>query len=85
MNRICKGLFIHLCLLLDLVIELSASKRSQARMDIHCCVNVSGVRGGFIFRYCSVITHALKVKLIFASSEICTTSACDGLFGIWDF
>ena len=40
-----------LYLLLDLVVELSASKRSQARMDIHCCVNASGMRGGYMFRY----------------------------------
>ena len=39
-----------LYLLLDLVTELSSSERSQARMNLLCCVNASGVRGGFIFR-----------------------------------
>ena len=39
-----------LYLLLDLVIELSASERSKARMDYLCCVNPSGVKGGYLFR-----------------------------------
>ena len=39
-----------LYLLLDLAIELSASERSRARMDYHCTVNPSGVKGGYLFR-----------------------------------
>ena len=39
-----------LYLLLDLVIELSSSERSQARMNLLCCVNASGVKGCFMFR-----------------------------------
>ena len=37
-------------LLLDLVIELGASDRTRARMNNLVCVNVSGVKGGFMFR-----------------------------------
>ena len=39
-----------LYLLLDLVTEMASSERSRARMDMLCCVNASGVKGGFIFR-----------------------------------
>ena len=38
-------------LLIDLVIELGSSERTRARMDNTVCVNVSGVRGGYMFRY----------------------------------
>ena len=39
-----------LYLLLDLVTEMASSERSRARMDMLCCINTSGVKGGFIFR-----------------------------------
>ena len=37
-------------LVMDLVVELSASPRSRARMDHYVCVNPSGTRGGHLFR-----------------------------------
>ena len=37
-------------LIMDMVVELSASKRSKARMDDLVCVNLSGTRGGYLFR-----------------------------------
>ena len=36
--------------LMDLVVELSSSKRSRARMDNLVCINQSGTRGGYQFR-----------------------------------
>ena len=37
-------------LIMDMVVELSASERSRARMDHLVCVNLSGTRGGYLFR-----------------------------------
>ena len=58
LRRTCVAYFLNhttkskyaLHTLLDLVIELSSSDRTRARMDNCCCVNVSGVRGGYMFR-----------------------------------
>ena len=49
-----------LYLLLDLVIELSASERSKARMNNLCCVNPSGIKGGYLFR----LNLVLKTQLV---------------------
>ena len=37
-------------LVMDMVVELSSSERSRARMDNLVCVNLSGTRGGYLFR-----------------------------------
>ena len=58
LRRTCVAFFLNhsskskyaLHTLLDLVVELSASDRTRERMDNLVCVNVSGVKGGYMFR-----------------------------------
>ena len=35
---------------MDLVVELSSSERSRARLDNLVCINLTGTRGGYLFR-----------------------------------
>ena len=48
--------------LIDLVMELSSSERTRARMNHLVCVNPSGSRGGFMFRdkYNEVMVRLFK-------------------------
>ena len=51
--------------LIDLVIELTASERTRARMDNYVCVNPSGTKGGFLFRdeYNEILVRLVKEAL----------------------
>ena len=58
LRRTCVAFFLNhsskskyaLHTLIDLVVELSASERTRDRMDNLVCVNISGVKGGYMFR-----------------------------------